>query len=351
MAYFEFKQTVIKAMASAVPQNTIWVDSFEDEFGAERVEQLKGDYGISSLRKATPLQTTSDLGFAAIKSIFEKYSVSSDEIGLVIFASRTSDYRSPATACVLHGRLELTKDCLAYDINIGGAGFCYGLQLASGLLESSSKKYGILVIGDTVSKQLAKSDPLNMIMGDAASSILLEKKDQAFEIAVQMKTKSEKYKAFQLVAGGFRRHGKKTDQVKHLNIDKQELADLIDSEIPLLVQDFMKRRRKQLSDYDCLAFPQIGLTGVKTLANALNYPIEKIPTNFNRFGDTGSSSTPLILADHFKQSEKKRLSVLSIGLGEGLTWCIAEFTIASEALLPIIETEDAYQEGTVSRDF
>ncbi len=125
------------------------------------------------------MQTAADLGYVAADELINKKQADREQFGAIVFVSGTPDYRSPATACVLHGRLGFSKDCIAFDVNLGGTGFVHGIQIVASLLDNIEKKYGLLIVGDTTSKQLSPQDPLSMVYGDGASAVLLEKKKDA----------------------------------------------------------------------------------------------------------------------------------------------------------------------------
>lgn len=137
MAFSEFRDIRIAAIVSAVPETSTSANS--------------------GVPRASAEQTASDLGYSAVRNILDHEGIDKEEVGILIFASKTPDYRSPATACVLHGRLGFSVDCVAFDVNLGSNGFTLGLQSVCSLLASSKKKYAILVAGDTTSKQTSES--------------------------------------------------------------------------------------------------------------------------------------------------------------------------------------------------
>ena len=92
--------------------------------------------------------------------------------------SQKTDFRVPSTAFHLHKRLNLSEDCLCFDINLACSGFIYGLQTASALLNSKSSGKALLITGDTSIKSLAPQDrTMSMLFGDSGSATLLEKQN------------------------------------------------------------------------------------------------------------------------------------------------------------------------------
>ena len=51
----------------------------------------------------------------------------------------------PSSACEIHQRLGLNIDCATFDINQGCAGYIYGLQVASSIVDSKNSKNTLLI--------------------------------------------------------------------------------------------------------------------------------------------------------------------------------------------------------------
>src|SRR5690606_5185868 len=97
-----------------------------------------------------------------------------DSIDLLIFVSQTPDHIAPATACILQGRLGLSKSCAAFDVNLGCSGYVYGLWMASSLLAAGGGKRALLLCGDTARKQSPEDRSVAMLFGDAGTATALE---------------------------------------------------------------------------------------------------------------------------------------------------------------------------------
>ena len=149
-------------------------------------------------------QTTSDLGYVAARKLVSHIDINAEDIGFLIFGSRTPDYRSPVTAAVLQSRLGLTKDCICYDVNVGVNAFVQLTQLGGSLLSSMNKNYGLIIFGDTPSKLRKNSVNSFFSESDAATAVLLRKGPEQFSIEFINKSIGKFYDAQILRAGGFR---------------------------------------------------------------------------------------------------------------------------------------------------
>jgi hypothetical protein len=150
------------------------------------------------------LQTTSDLGFDAAERIIATLSIAKEDIGILLFGSKTPDYRSPNTAAILQGRLALEMDCICFDTNVGANGFIKMTQVATALLAKSNSKYALIIIGDTPSKLQNNRDGVAFDLSDAATAILLQQSDSKDTIEFSTYSDGTNYKGFYLKEGGFR---------------------------------------------------------------------------------------------------------------------------------------------------
>jgi 3-oxoacyl-[acyl-carrier-protein] synthase-3 len=308
-----------------------------------------------SKRVALDEQTTSDLAFIGAQQILQSTEIPKEEIGGIVFCSTTPDYRSPATACVLQGRLGLTKDCLAFDMNIGGVGFSYGLQTAYALLKSINKSYLLLIVGDTTSKQLNGDNPNEQFsFGDAASVVLLKKTDSdSHEISISTGTKSDQYKTFFIEGGGFRGTNGLTNYIKDELVIQTE--PFVNAGVQLTIDKvlhFLSDQNKSLDNYDAVILPPLGHEYITSVIDRLSQDgkVKLIPSVHE--GNCRGASVLLSIGSLLhKDSERvKNLDIMAIELGEGISWGITSFNLDKNAMLPIIETDYKFQEGKIARE-
>jgi 3-oxoacyl-[acyl-carrier-protein] synthase-3 len=349
MAFSRFDEIGISGIASAVPTATIELNSLEGLQTPNLVDQFRNKFGIEAVHRSNELQTSSDLGYVALKNILEKKNINTDEIGVLLFCSTTPDYRSPATACVLHSRIKATKDCLAFDVNVGGAGFVYGLQLGCSLLKSTSKKYAVVVLGDTTSKQVDGNDLFSFMYSDAASAVLLEKDKAADPIFLKTKATGEFYDSVSLKSGGFR----SKSEGDYLSTDHKLISKFVISNIPKIIGEFLVSRHTNINDYDLLAIQQLGKENLKRISENLGLSFTGLPMNFEKFGDSRGSSIPLLMPDYINanKNSSRKTHILACGFGEGFALGVADFFISSDTIFPIIYTDEYFEEGVVSHDF
>ena len=310
---------------------------------------------VPTQQHSVDLQTASDLGYVAANHLLEEKNIDRSELGFIVFLTKTPDYRSPASAIVLQHRLQLPIDCLAYDVNLGSVGFIAGLQLGSSLINGLNTNKGLIVIGDTNSKQLEADSTFLSHFGDAATAVLLEKQASARTINIQLFSQGDGYDTYMIPGGAFRTNEKRKDYDlsslpsagihNQLVYDKSRMQQFFAEKIPADLNNFLVQSHSQVSDFDTLAFQQTHSELNSEIAQKLGFKELKLCSNYKSFGDVSGSSISLLLSG---TNERKR--VLACAYGEGFSWGFADFYLEKDVVLPLIKTDSYFTEGFVTHE-
>ena len=112
------------------------------DFDAEKIEMKVGisKRHIAHLRGMA--ETTADFATKAALNAIADAQIDTDDIGLVIVATDTPEFISPATAIVVQGRLQGSeKWSAAFDVNASCASFTIAFDAAAGMLASNHGAY------------------------------------------------------------------------------------------------------------------------------------------------------------------------------------------------------------------
>ena len=358
MPFFSFDNINITAVAAAVPPEIVEVDSFKTQFGNELVERFKTLTGIKQFRRTALHQTASDLGFAAAEEIIHKKKIDRKSIGALVFVAHSMDYRRPATACVLHKRLGLSKECAVFDVSLGCSAFVYGCQIICSLMASSDIDCALLVVGETLTKMTYPKDKsVVMMFGDAGGAVLLEREKGA-KIQGLLRTDGSGYKAIIAPAGGFRNlHADEHPMVwedgnertlYNTYMDGTDVFNFSISDVPQAIRDFFVKTNSEVTDYDYYIMHQANNYIHKQLSKKLKMPLERMPVCLDRFGNTSAPAIPLTLCDRFGGFDEGRIKMLMCGFGVGLSWGVLSASLETNCIYPIIETDDVFTEGIIN---
>lgn len=361
MAFFHYDNIQISGVASAVPTQRVTVDSFADSFGKETVEKFTKMTGVVEFRKTLEHQTASDLGFAAAEQLLQKKNVDRDEIRALVFIAHSVDYRRPATACVLHKRLGLPKECVAFDIGLGCSATVYGLQVVGSMMANSDITKALLITGESLTKMVNPADKsVAMLFGDGGSALLLEKKDNA-PLDVLLRTDGSGYRSIIAPAGGYRNmDAPRKDEIwsdgnirnlYNTYMNGTDVFSFTINEVPAAIKDFIEKTGAGIDEYDCFAFHQANQYISKQLAKKFKIPMEKMPLCLDRYGNTSAPAVTMALCDRYGEESGSKIKTMFCCFGVGLSWGVASAAIDTNDILPIIESDEIFEEGIINEPF
>lgn len=343
MRNFNYEAIKIAFIVTALPANKIQVANQKN----------------SALAKEN--QTTSDLGFLAAQEIVIKQNINKDEIGALVFLSKTPDYRGPATAMVLQNRLGISQNCVVYDSPTGNGGFENALNIGAALLDSIQQNFVLLVVGDTISKQLEAKDFMKFNFQDGATAILLEKNQHSSDLKIAISTKSKFWNSFMVPSGGFRANNfffealdsKRLNQIpEHLHFNEAELEEAIKPNFNLFISK-IKEFANNYNTKETLIFvnillPSLEISFKSELKNA-GFDLDNVFFQSDKNHQTMASTTPLMFGYNLKNLKEQK-HIISISLGEGLSVNIASFLTNEALVLDTIYSNSYYDNGFVTHE-
>ena len=345
----EVKNAKVIGMAAAVSPE--W-DSIKDMANEDEavVKRFIKKSGVSGRYSASPKQTTADFCYAAAEKLITEKGIDKSQIGILVFVSQTSDYRIPATACVLQHRLELSNECICFDVNLGCSGFVYGLNIVSSLLTTTNTKYALLMAGDTSAREHSalrkqkEGHSGTWLFGDSGTATLVEKEEGA-SLKFLSNTDGSGFKAIISPYGGWRNPDSPDGRTHYSVMDDIAVFNFATEEAPNQLNAYMAMMGTTPEDYDCLVLHQANLMIMKRVAKKTAFPEEKMLVSMDRFGNTSSASIPVSLVDKYGETEERRINALCCGFGVGLSWSTVAFEIAASDILPLVHTDEYFKDG------
>lgn len=359
MPSFTFNNIRIAGIASAVPTKIVKSTDFNEKFGTEAVNKFVAMTGVKEHRESLEYQTASDLGYVAAEKLITEKSIDRDSIGILVFGAHSTDYRRPATACVLHKRLGLNQACAAFDIGLGCSAFVYCAQVAASMLRCSDSKRALIVVGETMTKMIYPEDKSAvMLFGDGGAAVLLEKTEEDTKIAGKICTDGSGYRAIIAPAGGFRNLEDTHEPMVwadgsirtlyNTNMNGTDVFSFTVTKVPKTIKDFLNETEQEVNQFDCLAFHQANQFIHQQLAKKLRADIDKMPLCIDKYGNTSAPAIPLLLSDVYgKDESNKEINVLMCGFGVGLSWGVMSAKINIADIFPAIETDEYFAEGII----
>lgn len=334
----------ITGIVSCVPSNVVQNSYFIDRLGNNAVNDVVKMIGVQKRHWSCAETSTRDLCCAAGKRLLTGLSWSPDSVDALIFVSQTPDYILPASACVLHSDLGLSKTTIAFDINLGCSGYPYAVWLGMTLVQSGSVKRVLLAVGDTISKIVDQDDRSTaLLFGDAGTVTAIESTPDQDAFFV-LGTDGAGVSNLIVPSGSFKDYPQGEDtrmkgkDSRCLFMDGGEVFNFTLSSVPKLFEGIIEFSQKPLVTYDYFLFHQANLFMLKHLAKKLKISNEKMPINIEEYGNTSCASIPLLITTRLKaQLLRRSLRIAMLGFGVGYSWGAASLEIGPLKYVEAIE--------------
>lgn len=275
-----------------------------------KVHELERDFmenkiGIHAVARKEDNQRASDLCLAAWERLKAKAgNPTLESVDCICVCTQTPDYRIPHTSAILHDKIGLPTDCAVFDLSHGCAGYVYSVAAFKGFMEVIGARVGLLFTCDPYSEIVSEDDRnTDLLFGDAATVTVFS--DAAvFDIG-----KSVYY----------------TDGAKHaalikrddepLNMDGRQIFNFVMRNVPVNIRSCLEKNEIDFGDIDRFLMHQASRYLVENLTKRLKIPQKLVPFEIAEYGNTVSSSLPILLENEIDLESAKSLLLSGFGVG------------------------------------
>jgi 3-oxoacyl-[acyl-carrier-protein] synthase-3 len=338
-----------------VPPLEKCIDDEIELFGGKvkQLERLKKTIGLSKRRVVDAQTTAADLCEKAARHLIKEAGVDLQQIDAMICVTQTPDYLQPCNAAVIHGRLGLSKNCAALDVNLGCSGYVYGHWLAHSLVASGGCERVLLLAGDTISRLVnAKDRSVAPLFGDGGSATLIERNVGAPSAYFSLQTDGRGYDKLIVPAGGSR-HPQSTETAEefedesgnfrspeNLYMDGAEIFNFSITEEPKSVKELLEYADIGADAVDHFVFHQANRYILSNIAKRLKLDFAKVPMQtVECYGNQSSASIPAAICGELATAIADRSStrLLLSGFGVGLSWASTLVEVGDLAVCELID--------------
>jgi 3-oxoacyl-[acyl-carrier-protein] synthase-3 len=307
MSFITVENISIVGMAAAVPkQNSI-----------NNNEKFIAATGVAEKRITDKTICTSDLCLKAAEQLISDLVIDKTDIEVLIFVSQTPDYKLPVTSTILQHKLGLSQACLCLDIPLGCSGYVYGLTVISSLMSTGKIKKGLLLVGDTISKEVDPNDQsTEPLFGDAGTATLLTYDENANPMLFGLGSDGEGYESIIITNSGARCSD---SEMNKLSLNGIDVFNFGTNKVPKVVNQFMDNFGLNKDLIDHFVFHQANKFMNDKIYKKLGIAVNKTSSSLKNFGNTSSATIPLTIVTELGGVEKNN-SVLFCGFGVGLSW-------------------------------
>lgn len=315
-----------------VPERIVPNTYFDELLGEKVSDWLEANVHIRNRRWCAADESTADLCIHAANVALDRAELSPEDIDLLIVATDTPEYISPATASKVQFKMGMVN-AGSFDLNAACAGFVTGLDTAVKYIKSDEQYTNVMVIGAyAMSKYLNLMDKKTCnLFADGAGAVILsltEEEGQGY-LASELRTKGQYCDWMGIYAGGTNQPLSKEvlDNKDHLlKFVKRFPTELNPDTWSDMARKLAERTGTKLEEVDQFLLTQININSIWATMDLLGVPREKAHTVMHEYGYTGSACIPMALDEAVQQNKIKRGDLLYfIGSGGGLAFASAAF--------------------------
>ncbi len=319
----------IVGTGSAFPHRRLTNDELAAKIDSSD-EWIRERTGIAERRisdPSNPAEYNSSLGLEAALKALEMAGKKPEDIDQILYATCSGDTIIPSTACWLQSKLGATK-AWAVDLNAACSGFLYALSTADMFIRSGQSRTVLVVGAEVLSANVNWEDRTSCILfGDGAGAAIVERApaDSSSRIlSSHLESDGSLWELLLIPAGGTKapvthegldQHQNKI-QMKGKEVFKVAVRTLADFAVRAVESNGLK-----VSDIDWFVPHQANLRIIEAVANRLDFPMEKVLVNVDRYGNTSSATVPTMLDEAVRDGRiRPGQLVLMDVFGAGLTY-------------------------------
>lgn len=268
-------------------------------------------------------KATSDMGAEILKQLLEKSGTDPDDIELLICATVTADMVFPDTANTIMDKCGCSNG-YGYDINAACSGFLFALTTGARFVESGAHKKVVVIGVDMMSSIIDYTDRTTcIIFGDGGGGVLLEPTDDGDGVIDSVfRGDGSGRKFLHLKSGGSLSPASLETVTAREHFIFQDGRPVFKAAVMGMsdtAQQLLNRNNLHMDDIQWLVPHQANMRIIKSVAEMMDFPLEKVMVNIEQYGNTTAGTLPLCLADYESQL-KKGDNIILTAFGGGFTW-------------------------------
>jgi 3-oxoacyl-[acyl-carrier-protein] synthase III len=324
------RHAVITGTGSYVPDRVVTNAELSAALGTDIEDFVANTLGIRERRWCADDESTVDLAERAARRALDDAGLAPTDVDLLLVATDTPEYVSPATSAVLQGRLG-AWNAGTFDVNSGCAGYVTALDVAWKYLRADDRYRRVLVVGVyAMSKFLDRTDKkTSTIFADGAGATVVELSQEPGVLASELYADGRLAPGMGVFAGGTAepiteavlREGYRN----RLRFVQKYPASVNEEGWPRIARSVLSRAGADVADVDLWLWTQVNRSTIEVVMRSLGVPMARAHTIMHKWGYTGSACLPMALDDAARAGRLHDGDlVLLTGSGAGLSMgCVA----------------------------
>ncbi len=285
-------------------------------------EWIRSRSGIERRHFAAEDELTSDLAIKAANAALADAALGADDIDAIIVATSTPDQTFPSTATKVQAAIGMTGG-FAFDIQAVCAGFVFAMSNANALIVSGQARRVLVIGAETFSRIMDWSDRASCVLfGDGAGAVVLEgqpgvgaPRDRGI-LASDLHSDG-RFNKLLFVDGGV----SSTQTSGVLRMEGREIFKHAVQKLAQTAHAALGKAGLSGADVDWVVPHQANLRIIKSTAQKMGVPMDRVVVTVQDHGNTSAASIPLALSVGKRAGQIKPNDLLvAEAIGGGLVW-------------------------------
>ena len=279
--------------------------------------------GIRERHIAGAGETTASMGAIAAARALAVAGVSADSVDLIVVATLTPDHPMPSTAVLVKEAIGSHR-AAAFDLSAACSGFAYAYAVAHGFLTAGLGQRALVIGAESLSRVVDWSDRSTCVLfGDGAGAIVLDALDLHDEQNVATRPGTLSFELSADPSGAFALWipgGSGDDADPLIKMDGAKTYVYATRTMAAVATTAIQRAGLTVPEVDLVIPHQANLRIIEHVSKAIDFPMEKIFVNLDRYGNTSAASIPIALSEAVAAGRLKPGDVFcTVAFGGGYT--------------------------------
>jgi 3-oxoacyl-[acyl-carrier-protein] synthase-3 len=285
-----------------IPEKVVTNDDLNEMLGENVGDWLVENVGIRERHVMADDETTSDMVVAASRQALERAGLAAADLDLILVATDTPDYLSPATASAVQAKLG-ASNAGTFDVNCACAAWVTALDMAARYIATDADYRHILVAGGYgMTKFIDWTDKYTCtLFADGAGVAIVGAGEEPGFLSGKLFAAGEYHDALGIYTGGTYRPAT-PEVVNKLGKPRVQFvrkfpATFNSDNWPPLIRAVVGKAGLTVDEIDFYVFTQLNLRTIEFMMENLGQPMSKTHWIMDKWGYLGSACIPVALDD------------------------------------------------------
>ena len=279
--------------------------------------------GIRERHIAGDGETTASMGAIAAARALAVAGLPADSVDLIVVATLTPDHPMPSTAVLVKEAIGSHR-AAAFDLSAACSGFAYAYAVAHGFLTAGLGQRALVIGAESLSRVVDWSDRSTCVLfGDGAGAIVLDALDLHDDQNIATRPGTLSFELSADPSGAFALWipgGSGDDADPLIKMDGAKTYVYATRTMAAVATAAIERAGLTVPEVDLVIPHQANLRIIEHVSKAIDFPMEKIFVNLDRYGNTSAASIPIALSEAVAAGRLKPGDVFcTVAFGGGYT--------------------------------